>query len=188
MEEKSLKEKMIEAKKIKTTLIKDLPKILLVLLASLVLAIIINSFHPMKLPLWLGEVNRPGIPKEIWKKIDYTNAKDAFETSKAYGVILLDVRDRKDYLKNRIPNAINLPYHGFENFYQFFDDKVSKNSQILVYCYGTQCGLSARVAKRLIVLGFTNLTVIKGGIEAWKKANLPIDEKPISESAEKSGR
>lgn len=173
---------------LKTTLIKDLVKILLVLLASLVLAIIINSFHPMKLPLWLGEVKRPGIPKEIWKKINFTNAKDAFEISNSSGVTLLDVRNREDYLKNRIPNAINLPYHGFEKFYQFFADKVSKDRQILIYCYSRQCGLSARVAKRLIVLGFTNLTVIQGGIEAWKKANLPIDERPISESAEKSGR
>ncbi|PIU66453.1 MAG: hypothetical protein COS84_05705 [Armatimonadetes bacterium CG07_land_8_20_14_0_80_40_9] len=173
---------------LKTTLIKDLAKILLVLLASLVLAIIINLFHPMKLPLWLGEVNRPGIPKEIWEKIDFTNAKDAFERSKAPGVILLDVRDKKDYLKNRIPNAINLPYYEFERFYRFFADKVPKDRQILIYCYGTQCGLSARVAKRLIVLGFTNLTVIQGGIKAWKKVNLPIDEKPISENAEKSGR
>ena len=166
----------------------DLLRLMILLLASLVLAIIINMMHPMGLPLRLTEVNRPGIPKAIWEKIDFTNTKDAFERSKAPGVILLDVRDRKDYLKNRIPNANNLPYHGFENDYPNFAKKVSKQHHILIYCYGTECGLSARVAKRLIVLGFTHLTVIRGGIEAWKKVNLPIDEKQISENAEASGR
>jgi len=45
---------------------------------------------------------------------------------------------------------------------------------LLLYCYGTDCGLASRVGKRLITYGYTDVTILRGGIDAWKAANLPL--------------
>jgi rhodanese-related sulfurtransferase len=156
--------------------VKSLIRIMIVLLGSLVLAIIINAFHPMRLPLRLAGVKRPGIPKHIWNELRFTNARDAYNKVLAENRILIDVRDRDDFHKAHAIGAINLPYHGFEEYFPAFAKKVSNEEPLFIYCYGTQCGLSARVAKRLLVLGFKDLTIIRHGFEAWKKSNLPIDK------------
>ena len=162
---------------LKTALVHDLVRIMILLLSSLVLAIIVNTLHPMGLPLLLTEVKRPGIPTWVWNQLRYTGVQTAFQEVSTGGGILVDVRDRDDYQKGQAQGAINLPYHGFEEAYPAFANKVSKKEHLFLYCYGTQCGLSARVAKRLLVLGFKNLTIIEHGFEAWKKSDLPIDKR-----------
>lgn len=170
---------------LKIALMQDLVRIMILLLFSLVLAIIVNTMHPMGLPLLPTEVKRPGIPRWIWKQFRFTNARDAYDKVLTGHGILVDVRDRDDYHKAHAVGAINLPYHEFENVYPNFAKEVSKQQHIFIYCYGTECGLSARVAKRLLVLGLKNLTIVKQGFEAWKKSNLPIDKK--TQSGDKHG-
>jgi rhodanese-related sulfurtransferase len=162
---------------LKTAIVHDLVRIMILLLSSLVLAIIVNTLHPMGLPLLLTEVKRPGIPTWVWNQLRYTDVQTAFQEVSTGGGILVDVRDRDDYQEGQARGAINLPYHGFEEAYPAFANKVSKKEHLFLYCYGTQCGLSARVAKRLLVLGFKNLTIIEHGFEAWKKSDLPIDKR-----------
>ena len=167
----------MQMRNLKIVLKQDLVRLMTLLLSSLVLAIIVNMMHPMGLPLRLTKVNRPGIPTWIWNQLRYTDVQTAFQEVSTGNGILVDVRDKNDYQKGYARGAINLPYHGFEEAYPAFANKVSKKEQLFLYCYGTECGLSARVAKRLVVLGFENLTIIKQGFEAWKKSNLPINEK-----------
>lgn len=159
---------------LKIAFIQDLVRLISLLLCSLVLAIIVNTMHPMGLPLLLTEVKRPGIPIWVWNQLRFTNARDAYDKVLTGHGILIDVRDRDDYRKSHAIGAINFPYHEFENAYPDFAKEVPTHQHVFIYCYGTQCGLSARVAKRLLVLGFENLTIIKQGFEAWGKSNLPV--------------
>ena len=168
----------MQMRNLKMVLKQDLVRLMTLLLASLVLAISINMMHPMGLPLRLTKVNHhPGIPNWIGEQFHYTNVRSAFdEVSTGHGT-LVDVRNKDDYRESHAVGAINLPYYGFEEAYPAFAKEVSKQQNILIYCYGTGCALSPRVAKRLVVLGFKNVTIIEKGFEAWKKSNLPINEK-----------
>jgi rhodanese-related sulfurtransferase len=159
---------------LKVILKQDFGRLIILLSSSLVLAIIVNTVHPMGLPLLLSKVKRPGIPTWIWNQLRYSDARSAFQEVSTGNGILVDVRDRNDYYKSHVVGAINLPYHGFEENYPAFTNKVSKEENLFLYCYGTECGLSARVAKRLLILGFKNLTIIRQGFEGFKEADLPI--------------
>jgi rhodanese-related sulfurtransferase len=45
---------------------------------------------------------------------------------------------------------------------------LDKNARMLVYCSGPSCPNSRDAGAKLVTLGFTNVCVFEGGLEAWK--------------------
>ena len=84
--------------------------------------------------------------------------------------ILVDVRNANEFTLGRIDNSLNIPLEQLaENI-----DKLKKNPNktILVYC---QKGFrSSQAVKILNKLGIDSAVSIEGGLDAWKKDNLPI--------------
>lgn len=88
-----------------------------------------------------------------------------FETKKKIDskedIVLLDVRETREFETNRIDNSINIPLGQLrENL-----DKLSKDKLIIVYCQ-----LSLRGYEASIILqsnGFTNVKVLDGGLVLW---------------------
>ena len=66
-----------------------------------------------------------------------------------------------------------VPFYRVEKYL----DKFSQNKSDPIYLY-CKTGLMANWAARtLFDLGYTNVYNLDGGIEAWKKSGLPVDEK-----------
>ena len=84
--------------------------------------------------------------------------------------ILVDVRNANEFTLGRIDNSLNIPLDQLaENI-----DKLKKNPNktILVYC---QKGFrSSQAVKILNKLGINSAVSLEGGLDAWKKDNLPI--------------
>jgi rhodanese-related sulfurtransferase len=152
----------------------DLFRIIFLLVVSLVLGIFVNGFHPMGLPFWLSEVKEPAMPAWLWKRLQTIDAETAFYKVSNEGGILVDVRNKEAFQKERAVSALNLPYYGFSEHYSGFAKNVPKDKALFLYCYHSECDLDIWVAKRLLTSGFSNLTIIEGGFEGWKKLNLPI--------------
>jgi rhodanese-related sulfurtransferase len=85
--------------------------------------------------------------------------------------IALDIRKEKDFKAGHILDAKNLP-----------NEKISKNGlasleqykdkPIIVVCYA---GMTAvQVANSLLKDGFTRVSVLKGGMNSWTGASLPV--------------
>lgn len=153
----------------------DVIRILILLVSSLVLSIIVNAMHPARLPLLLSEGKRPAIPTWAWNELRYTDARVAFEKVSTGHGILIDVRERDAFCKSHAVGAINLPYREFEDAYPDFAKDRALDQPLFIFCQGTLCGISIRVAKHLLELGFKNLIVIKQDFEAWKESNLPVE-------------
>lgn len=49
-----------------------------------------------------------------------------------------------------------------------------KDADVVVYCSGTDCPQSKTAGEKLATLGFTNVRVFEGGLEAWKEAGRPV--------------
>ena len=60
---------------------------------------------------------------------------------------------------------------------------IAKDAEIIVYCSGPACPQSHAAAEKLAKLGFTNVTLFKGGLEEWKAAGLPIERVPSASRA-----
>lgn len=83
--------------------------------------------------------------------------------------ILIDVRVKKEYRKEHIRGAINLP--GFDQLNQFAD---TLDTETPLYIYCDTYTRSETVAEHLIERGFTNLSLLQDGINGWKRNGLEV--------------
>jgi rhodanese-related sulfurtransferase len=82
---------------------------------------------------------------------------------------IIDVRRPDDYSKGHIPGSVNLPEDKWSTF-----KGLSKDRPNIVYCYSTVCQLSIRAAKYFVEHDFPTLQLV-GGIEEWKRNDLPVE-------------
>jgi rhodanese-related sulfurtransferase len=60
---------------------------------------------------------------------------------------------------------------------------LDKDSRILVYCSGLSCPNSRDAGAKLATLGFTNVRVFEGGLEAWKAGGRGVEVLPNATAA-----
>ncbi|MCD6351509.1 MAG: rhodanese-like domain-containing protein [Armatimonadetes bacterium] len=155
------------------TLVAEAPRVIAILALSLVVAFVADVVHPMRLPLFSAR-SEPGLPPWVFRRLKFVNPRDAQALLEDSRVVVVDTRDARDFAQGHLPRAISLPYHGFAKRFPHFADEVARDTPLLLYCYGTGCGLAARVAKRLVVAGYTDISILRGGTEAWQRAGLPL--------------
>ena len=88
--------------------------------------------------------------------------------------IVVDIRNDKDFKSGHIVDAIHLPNEKVtEN--NFTSLEKHKDAPIIVVC---TTGISAsKAANQIAKAGFTRVNLLKGGMNAWKSAGLPITTK-----------
>ena len=79
------------------------------------------------------------------------------------GIMLLDVREDKEYKQGHIPGSIHIPLSEVGSRAK----KLKKDKDLVVYCQSGNRSIWA--IKRLMGMGFTNLSNLKGGFNAWKR-------------------
>ncbi len=95
--------------------------------------------------------------------------------------LLIDVREAAEFQKGRIPGAAHVSRGMLEfEIHKLVDTVcVSKNvanhEQPIVVCCGTG-GRSALAAQSLQSLGYKKVKSMAGGMLAWTKAQLPIEQ------------
>ena len=83
--------------------------------------------------------------------------------------VLLDVRSEQEVKEGALPNAQNIVYD------ESFADKLGslpKDVPVFVYCAAGK--RSAKAASILKEKGFKEVYQLKGGLNAWKEAKLPL--------------
>src|SRR5688572_20453101 len=87
------------------------------------------------------------------------------------GPVLIDVREKDEWMEGFIPGAQWIP-RGFLELR--IEDKVpEKDAAVVLYCAGGT--RSALAARSLADLGYTNVASLEGGFSAWKRAGLDFD-------------
>ena len=82
---------------------------------------------------------------------------------------LVDVREQVEFAGGRVKGASLLPLGELERRHAELDH----SKPIYVMCRTGR--RSAEAQRKLHALGFTNVVNVSGGIEAWKKENLPVE-------------
>ncbi len=110
----------------------------------------------------------------------------------ADGAILLDNRERLNFLENHIPGAVNLPYRTLadpdnnsilrspKELKRLFENRnitAEKNIQIITYCgsAGTLSGLAYYALKSA---GITNVKMYSKSFKDWTEHEMPTDTQP----------
>ncbi|HEX8131460.1 MAG TPA: rhodanese-like domain-containing protein [Pyrinomonadaceae bacterium] len=89
---------------------------------------------------------------------------------KAKTVTLLHVGAKGEYETGHIPGALSTP----EDELPARTKRLPKHRPVVLYCYCSDQEVSRRAAVTLLILGFSNVSVLEGGYRAWLDAGLPV--------------
>ena len=117
--------------------------------ASTILVSIIAIYLIFKL---FGVLGRLGIKQLSPKELDQKK-----------GMMIIDVRTHKEYLKDHIPGAVHVQLGDIGDKIR----KIKKDKELVVYCQNGRQSIWA--IKRLMGMGYKNLFNLKGGYHAWKR-------------------
>lgn len=153
--------------------------IFLILLISIVLAFIYNTFSVDGIDL----IRKPIIVKTVAfgegeSESNSILGLDLAQTINLYNqnvAIFIDARDQWDFSDSHIKGAINIPEFSFTK-----DDSllgtISLDKLLVIYCDGDDCDTSKRLANEIVNLGYKNVYVFLGGFKVWREAQLPISK------------
>ena len=108
------------------------------------------------------------IYSEKYRKYEVVDTNGAVSLMDDDELIILDVREEKERSVGFLTNDLNIPMGQVKAKM----DSLDKSKNILVYCKsGTR---SDRIADILSKNDFQKVSSLKGGFNAWLKADLPI--------------
>jgi rhodanese-related sulfurtransferase len=115
---------------------------------------------------WSGMVGAE--ETKLFKDVDVKAAKKLYEQ----GVYLLDVRTGPEYEAGHLPGAQLIPVQELEK--RLKEVKAKKDAKILVYC---RSGARSIVASEILVKsGYTKISNMLGGFNAWSAATYPSEK------------
>lgn len=101
-------------------------------------------------------------------------AKELIETRQ--DLMVVETLEEEYFRKFHLPGARNVPFsNGFDE--QIQSVAPDKAAPILVYCQDSDCESSAKAARRLVELGYSEVYDYEAGKVDWQEAGLPV-EKP----------
>ncbi len=108
------------------------------------------------------------MPADFYQ-VDPAGAQQQIENAKP---IVLDVRETAEMAKGKIAGSVNIPIRDLPKMIAKLPE--SKTAPILVYC---QVGYRGGMGMTLLRMwGYTNVKNIRGGLDGWEKAGLPVQK------------
>lgn len=120
----------------------------------------------------------PHLRRRMMGKVNFVKTYEFYRQLEAGSkAVIIDVRKEKDFVHRHILEAVNIPMAEFEDRLSSDDERLQayKNHPLVLIC---QSDLdSIRAARKLGDHGFTDVTVIKGGMFRWGLDRLPTERK-----------
>lgn len=92
-----------------------------------------------------------------------------FEMKRDSTIVILDTREKVEFIVSHIPNA---KYVGYDHFEIDSLKNISRNTRIIVYCsVGYR---SERIGEKLLERGYTDVNNLYGGIFEWINNDYPV--------------
>jgi len=88
------------------------------------------------------------------------------------GTLVLDIREAEDYATGHLPRARHIPMSQLSSRVEEIGKY--KDKTVIVTCRnGTRAGAASRLLKQA---GFKNVFELRGGLNAWEQASLPVEK------------
>jgi len=106
-------------------------------------------------------------------------AREALDSGAVKFVV--DVREPEEFREGHVPDAVNIP----RGLLEIRADPASpsadaslsaeRSARVLVYCTKGPGARSLFAARTLMDMGYENVDVLAGGMNAWAEAGLPVE-------------
>jgi rhodanese-related sulfurtransferase len=160
---------------------KTAKEIIILLVASVALALIVNFTSPRGIALvgqWdtaKGVITadpQPAEGKKLEEINSVTRAKELFDKGH---VLFVDARSRDNYEQGHIPGAVSLPLGQFDEMIQSFLSRHALDQPMVTYCSGRTCADSHNLASLLSEAGFTDVRIFIDGFPGWEAEGYPVE-------------
>jgi rhodanese-related sulfurtransferase len=136
------------------------------------LALAVNALSPAGIP-----VLRPLPLTDLDPR--YLTPEETRARFEAGRSIFVDARKPEEYRKGRIEAALNLPADlppvEFQQHYAALAPQLPKETELVVYCGGSDCALSRQLADQLRLYGHEQVKIFRGGWTEWKARGWPSE-------------
>jgi len=164
-----------------TGLSKDLQLIFVAFVASLTFGALTNVLRRDPLPVVyenpamrmlraISPVSGPALPDP-----EMLEFKTVLQRWKASAAVFVDARDPAFFEEGHIPQSINLPRDSILQAKTIGKLK-DKARPVIVYCSEEGCDDGRIVAKGLLALGRSNVSLYAGGWEEWSASGSPVEK------------
>lgn len=116
------------------------------------------------------------VANEIWTTVKgekRLSPADAVRLINDQNAVVLDVRSPADFKKGHLLNALNIPSARLADRV----NELAKFKDRPVLCYCALGSVSPQACSKLRELGFATVYSLKGGLNAWQGASLPVTTK-----------
>jgi len=90
------------------------------------------------------------------------------QLAKKEPVVIIDVRESKDFKQGHVPGALSLPQEKWGTCAGLRRDALN-----IIYCYAQNCHMGAHAALQFAAKGYSVMEM-DGGFESWKENGLKI--------------
>ncbi|MFL6193877.1 MAG: rhodanese-like domain-containing protein [Thermoanaerobaculia bacterium] len=94
------------------------------------------------------------------------------------GLVLLDLREARDFRIGHLPGAASLPFVRFPDVFQTEIaaswPQASRATPLVLYCYGIECVRSLKAGTQAARAGFRDLVWFRGGVQEWRDSGYPL--------------
>lgn len=118
------------------------------------------------------------MPLQDASKLQRLSLDEAYTLFKTKAGLFVDARQEAIFKLAHIQGAVSCYYSRAKELP--IVKEWEKNKTLITYCGGPRCDQADRLAMQLIEMGFTNVFVFTGGMEEWRTAGYPIEEKKHS--------
>lgn len=94
--------------------------------------------------------------------------------------ILIDVLPKEIYQKRRLPGALNACVYEVSFPDQVATITLDKSRKIVLYGSSAESRDAAEAAEKLLRLGYENIYVLAGGVDAWQKSGLSLQGENVT--------
>src|SRR5208337_4453545 len=139
----------------------------LVIGISVLLAITFNISNPNRIPFI------PGRPDPV----PSISAVAAMEDYRQGQNLIVDAMPDNFYQQRHIKGAVNMTIALFDFVYLMSFSEGDKNKKIVVYGNTISRPYDLEIADKLMLMGYTDVKVLEGGLSAWEAMGYPVEQK-----------
>ena len=143
-------------------------KMVAILLASGVAAVVANCVHPRKIPWvknWSGQVEAQALKQEI----EVMPLAVALGKLRSAETVFVDARSAAHFAKGHIPGAVSVPFEQVDEVFPVLVDLIDSGRELVVYCDTRECDDALLLAVRLQAMGADRLALYVDGFALWEK-------------------
>lgn len=146
-------------------------RIILVGLISLLVGIVLNQLISQGMRWRMLMLSIPG--KSSWNHYSTTTVDSAFFCFLEKTHTFVDIRSKKDFDIDHVPDALSLPFRDFFNSPAMFEEQ-EKDAAYILYDAEINSRPVRLVGQQLEKMGFTNILILRGGFIEWLDRTFPV--------------